>query len=180
MGFGKAFGAGLGIMIGFNALLAILWLVFGGLSTNVAGDMATLFNAWISGWSANLLPTLFGLLSGSGMSMLAMGSLINAIMGWGMALDIWLLLYYVIVMVVYIVAAAVIGYLAHSPAAGAGAWFVVNAIMVVFGYLAVLLVFGPLMTVVAIPLLTTIIAPIVVNGLAYGLVAMGMGYKYEE
>lgn len=179
MGFGKAFGAGIGIFIGFNVLIYFLGIVLLGIDpiySAAYGDIATQFQAFILSIQTMPIETIFGILSGGGATLISMGITLTTIPGYIFVGAYFALLVPIITIVLYIVAAVIIGYLAHSPFEGFGAWFLVNAIGVVLG----LLITGITAPFTLIFSLMLAIPALIVNGLAYGVIAMGNGYKYEE
>ncbi|MHA1785982.1 MAG: hypothetical protein ACTSVY_06240 [Candidatus Helarchaeota archaeon] len=182
MGFGKAFGAGIAIYIGFNVLITFLSVILMGLQI---GDIATTFQAFLSNLQSDPVSIILMMLAGyiypsMAIQMMPMGTVIATGIPYFYTLSIFSGLVFVLVIVFNIVAAVIIGYLSHNPTSGFGAWFLVSTIGAIVGLIGYTYMFGSLFLSMLMIFLPTAVTAIVVNGLAYGAIAMGMGYRYEE
>lgn len=183
MGFGKSFGIGILVLIGFNVAIYFLSMVLWGIDPVTAaiyGSIPAQFQSFLTGFQSSPIATIFNLLSGMATTLITLGTTVGSIFSvyiLGPYAGAYIAMFIpIITIALYCVTAAIIGYLAHHPIKGFAAWFLVTAIGFTLGIL-----------------ITGITAPgsimqgiiqnypaLIVNGLAYGVIAMGFGYKFEE
>jgi len=187
MGFGKAFGAGIAVFLGLMCAATVLITVVLGLQS---GDIMTALTTWLNGLTTDPIGWVLGLLTGNGYSGETLGMMLfyaQSNFYLGTVYPGWMIagISFLIVPIFFLVTALIVGYLSHSPQAGFGAMIIIcfigAAIAVIAGLIYSLIYTTMYLNVALIvDIIVSISIPGVVNGLAFGAIAMAMGYQYEE